>query len=77
LFARQKNALRRPVDQTIISSMIGLEREEHAAVSATETIVDLERREVLSLLRDIQDTAPIVDGLNRIIHEEVEVRWLS
>lgn len=77
MLARQKNALRRPVDQTIISSMIGLEREEHAAVSETETIVDLERREVLSLLRDIQDTAPIVDGLNRIIHEEVEVRWLS
>lgn len=77
MLARQKNALRRPVDQTIISSMTGLEREEHAAVSETETIVDLERREVLSLLRDIQDTAPIVDGLNRIIHEEVEVRWLS
>ena len=55
--------------------MIGLEREEQAAVSATETIVDLERREVLSLLRDIQDTAPIVDGPNRmVIHEEVEVR---
>jgi hypothetical protein len=55
--------------------MIGLEREEQAPVSATETIVDLERREVLSLLRDIQDTAPIVDGPNRmVIHEEVEVR---
>jgi len=57
--------------------MIGFEREEQAAVSATETIVDLERREVLSLLRDIQDTAPIVDGLNRIVHEELEVHWLS
>ena len=67
--------MRRPADQTIISSMIGLEREEQAPVSATETIVDLERREVLSLLRDIQDTAPIVDGPNRmVIHEEVEVR---